>query len=98
MMDARENMEGLFEISGAEGQGGEVAGESAFFTPEQLAAYVQVPLRTVQKWAMAKRIPGMVRAGRLLRFRRADIERAALNGSILLPKLEKPRKTRSRWG
>lgn len=72
--------------------------EPAFFTPEQLAAFLQVPLRTVQKWAMARRLPGMVRAGRLLRFRRADIERAALSGSILLPKVEKFRKTRSRWG
>jgi excisionase family DNA binding protein len=60
--------------------------EPAYFTVETLAAYLDLPVRTIRKWAMARRLPGMVRAGKLWRFRRADIERAALSGTLLLPK------------
>jgi excisionase family DNA binding protein len=66
--------------------------EPGFFTPEQLAAYMQVPLRSIRKWAMERRIVGQVKVGRLWRFRRADIERAALPGNnILLSNEERER-------
>lgn len=59
--------------------------DCAFFTVETLAAFLDVPRRTVEKWAMARRLPGMVKVGRLLRFDRTAIQRAALSGSLLLP-------------
>ncbi|MDB5103095.1 MAG: hypothetical protein JWP91_784 [Fibrobacteres bacterium] len=59
--------------------------EAAYFTVESLAAYLDVPRRTIEKWAIARRLPGMVKAGRLLRFERTAIDRAALSGALLLP-------------
>lgn len=69
--------------------------EAAYFTVESLAAYLDVPRRTVEKWAMARRLPGMVKAGRLLRFERTAILRAALSGSLLLPAIHNRRATTS---
>ena len=57
-----------------------------FFTTEQLAEYINVPVRTVEGWRNAHRIPGAVRCGRIWRFRRTDVERRLVSGNFLLPK------------
>lgn len=58
---------------------------AAYFTVETLAAHFDLEVRTVQKWAVARRLPGAVRAGKLWRFDRIAVEKAALSGSLLLP-------------
>jgi len=57
-----------------------------FFTTEQLAKYLGVSVKAVVKWRDARRIPGCVRCGRVWRFRRSDIEKRLLSGSLLLEK------------
>jgi excisionase family DNA binding protein len=56
--------------------------EPEFYTPSELAAIGNVPLRLIQKWAMAKKIP-CVKWGRLNRFPRIEIQKRLLSGSIL---------------
>jgi excisionase family DNA binding protein len=53
-----------------------------YYTPEELAALGHVPLRLIQKWAMAKKLP-CVKWGRLNRFPRIEIQKRLLSGSIL---------------
>ena len=65
---------------------GAVIQEPFFFTPEELTAFLNVPERWVEK--NTYRLPGRTKIGRYVRYRRADIERQLLTGSVLFPKAE----------
>lgn len=56
--------------------------EPEFYTPEQLAGVLQVPLRTLEKWVFKKRLP-VVKCGRLNRFPRVEIQKRILRGDLL---------------
>jgi len=56
--------------------------EPDYFTPKELAALLQVPRRTLEKWTLQKRLP-VVKVGRLNRFPRVDIHKRLLGGSLL---------------
>ena len=58
--------------------------EVAFFDTKGLARFLSVSGKTVVKWRDAGRLPGAVRVGRVWRFRRAEIERRLLSGTLLL--------------
>jgi len=56
-----------------------------FFTPAELASLVNVGLRWVEKQIPNRRLPGMTKVGRYWRFRRSEVEKQLLSGSLLLP-------------
>lgn len=49
-------------------------GEDHLITMKQLAAYLDVPLSTLQDWRLRGKGPRAIRVGRHLRFRQADVE------------------------
>ena len=55
-----------------------------YFTSEQLAAYLNVSVKSIIKWRDARRLPGAVRCGRVWRFRRVEVEKRLLTGELLL--------------
>jgi excisionase family DNA binding protein len=57
--------------------------EPEYFTPEQLAARLQVARNTIKKWTVARRIPGQLKCGGRWRYRRLDIEKAQVRGVFL---------------
>lgn len=61
--------------------------ESEFFTPDELASYLKVSKKFIEKHLSTRRIPGAVKIGRVWRFRRADIQKRLLSGSLLLDSL-----------
>jgi excisionase family DNA binding protein len=56
--------------------------EPEFYTPEELAALLRIPIRTLEKWTLQRRLP-VVKVGRLNRFPRVEIQKRLLNGSLL---------------
>lgn len=52
---------------------------------QTLAEKLIVSKRTVEKWEAARRIPGRVKCGRLIRYSALAIEKALLSGNLLLP-------------
>lgn len=48
---------------------------SDFFSPKTLAAYLEVPERTVYQWRHTGYGPPGIRVGRHVRYRRRDVER-----------------------
>ncbi len=59
--------------------------QAGMYTPDELAARLSVAPKTIRKWTASRRLPGMVRCGRAIRFDRIAIERAILSGCVLLP-------------
>lgn len=57
-----------------------------FFDTEGLARFLNVSKKSIIKWREAGRLPGMVRCGRIFRFRRNAIEKKLLSGTLLLNK------------
>jgi excisionase family DNA binding protein len=53
-----------------------------FYTPEELAALLRIPLRTLEKWTQQRRLP-VVKVGRLNRFPRVEIQKRLLRGNLL---------------
>ena len=53
-----------------------------FYTPEELAALLRIPIRTLEKWTQQRRLP-VVKVGRLNRFPCVEIQKRLLNGSLL---------------
>jgi excisionase family DNA binding protein len=53
-----------------------------FYTPEELAALLRIPIRTLEKWTQQRRLP-VVKVGRLNRFPRVEIQKRLLNGNLL---------------
>jgi len=58
------------------------APEPEFYTPEEMAALLRVPKRTLEKWTFQRRLP-VVKCGRLNRFPRAEIQKRILSGNLL---------------
>jgi excisionase family DNA binding protein len=58
--------------------------EPEFFTPEELAAKLNMSRKFIEKHISTRRLPGMVRVGRRWRFRRAEVEKRLMGGSFLL--------------
>lgn len=56
--------------------------ESEFYTPLELSNMLKIPMRTIEKWTLQKRLP-VVKVGRLNRFPRVEIQKRLLNGSLL---------------
>lgn len=53
----------------------EAAGRNEYLSPEQLAEFIQVPVRTVYRWRAAGDYgPPAAKFGRHVRYRRADVE------------------------
>jgi len=63
--------------------------ESDYLSPKELAIKLNVPLRTIETWTQARRVPGQVKLGRLWRYRKSEVEKAQFRGQLLL---EKPKK------
>jgi excisionase family DNA binding protein len=59
--------------------------EAAYMTSRQLAAYLNVSLKFIQKHTENGRLP-VARFGRAVRFRRMEIEQRLLAGKLLLDK------------
>ena len=58
--------------------------EKEFLDTDELAAYLNVSRKFVIKHRETGRIPGAVRIGRIWRFRRTEVEKRLLSGSLLL--------------
>lgn len=62
--------------------------EPEFFDTEGLAKYLNVSKKAVIKWRDDRRLQGAVKCGRIWRFRRNEIEKRLLSGTLLLDKKE----------
>jgi excisionase family DNA binding protein len=58
------------------------APEPELYTPFEMAQMLRVPLRTIEKWVLQRRIP-VVKCGRLNRFPRVEIQKRILSGNLL---------------
>lgn len=56
-----------------------------YYTPDELASLVRVGRRWIDKWIPKRRLPGMTKVGRYWRFRKSEVEKQLLSGSLLLP-------------
>lgn len=56
--------------------------EPELYTPVEMAAMLRVPLRTLEKWVLQRKIP-VVKVGRLNRFPRVEIQKRILSGTLL---------------
>jgi excisionase family DNA binding protein len=43
--------------------------------PDELAAFLGIPLRTIYRWRTRREVPPSYRVGRHIRYRLADVER-----------------------
>jgi excisionase family DNA binding protein len=59
--------------------------KTEFYTPDELAAKLNIARKTVTKHTQARRIPGQVKIGGQWRYRVVEIEKALLRGNLLLP-------------
>lgn len=57
---------------------------SDYITAQQLADYVNCSIKFIRKHIESKRLPGMVKIGRVYRFRKSDVEKRLLSGQLLL--------------
>ncbi len=48
---------------------------SEFYSPQELADYLDYPLATIRKWRAEGTGPKAIRLGRRLRYRKAEVER-----------------------
>jgi excisionase family DNA binding protein len=61
--------------------------EKEFFDTGELARYLNVSKKSVEKWRGQRLIQGTVKIGRVYRFRRIEIEKRLLSGRFLLDKV-----------
>lgn len=59
--------------------------DSIFYTKQELADYLGVSNNWISRYLAIGRIPGMVRVGKLIRFKRDDIKEQMKSGQVLLP-------------
>lgn len=59
---------------------------SEFFNAKELAEYLGCSMGFIRKHIESGRLPGMVRAGRFIKFRKTDIEKRLLSGQLLTNK------------
>lgn len=57
---------------------------SEFFNTKELADYIGSSMGFVRKHITSGRLPGMIRAGRFIKFRKSDVEKRLLSGQLLL--------------
>jgi excisionase family DNA binding protein len=62
--------------------------ESEYFTPDELATYLKMSKKFIEKHIGTHRLPGAIKIGRSWRFRRADVEKRLTGGSFLLETLK----------
>ena len=55
-----------------------------YFTPNELAALLNMSLKWVVKYTQLRRIPGQIKIGRLWRYRRTEVQMRLLSGTFLL--------------
>jgi len=58
--------------------------QKEYLNSKQLAEKLNVSLKSIQKWTAERRIPGMVKCGRVWRYSLSEIEKRLLSGSFLL--------------
>lgn len=56
--------------------------ETEYYTPEELSRLLRVPKRTIEKWCLQRRLP-VLKAGRLNRFPRIEIQKRLIGGRLL---------------
>lgn len=59
--------------------------ESEFFNTLELAKYLNVSRKSIEKWRYQNRIPGQVKCGYSWRYRKSEVEKRLLSGQLLLP-------------
>lgn len=59
--------------------------EKEFFNTQELAQYLSVSKKTIEKHRGTGRIPGAVKIGYSWRFRKNEVEKRLLSGQLLLP-------------
>ena len=62
--------------------------ESDFLTAPELAAKLNVSLKSIVNWTQARRLP-CIKMGRVNRYPRVEIEKRLLSGNLLLDKHSK---------
>jgi len=60
--------------------------EQEFLTVKELANYLNCSEKFIRKHLEGRRLPGMVKIGRVYRFRKSDVEKKLLSGQLLLEK------------
>ncbi len=58
--------------------------EPEFYTPHELASLVRVGVRWIEKQIPKRLLPGMIKVGHYWRFRKSEVDRQLLTGSLLL--------------
>lgn len=58
--------------------------EQEFLTVKELAAYLNCSEKFIRKHIESRRLPGMVKIGRIYRFRKSDVQKRLLSGQLLL--------------
>lgn len=61
--------------------------EKELLTAKELAEFLSMSPKFVQKHISTKRLPGMVRCGRSWRFRKSEVQKRLLCGQLLLEKV-----------
>jgi excisionase family DNA binding protein len=60
--------------------------EKEYLTTEELADYLNMSKKFIIRHRETGRIPGIVKIGRVYRYRRIEIEKRLLSGTLLLDK------------
>jgi excisionase family DNA binding protein len=60
--------------------------ETEYFSVRELANYLNCSEKFIRKHIESRRLPGMVKIGRVYRFRKSDVEKKLLSGQLLLEK------------
>ncbi|NLL15367.1 MAG: helix-turn-helix domain-containing protein [Fibrobacter sp.] len=60
--------------------------EQEFLSVKQLADYLNCSEKFIRKYVERRRLPGMVKIGRVYRFRKSEVEKKLLSGQLLLEK------------
>jgi excisionase family DNA binding protein len=59
-----------------------------YLSTDQLRLYCNVSRKFVEDHCADRRLPGMVKVGRLWRFNRREVDKRLQSGELLLPKRE----------
>ena len=57
--------------------------ETEFLTVKELANYLNCSEKFIRKHIESRRLPGMVKIGRIYRFRKSEVEKRLLSGRLL---------------
>ncbi len=56
-----------------------------YYTPEELTQLVRVGARWLEKQISKRCLPGMTKVGKYWRFKKSDVDKQLLTGSLLIP-------------